>query len=228
MVLKLGLKHEAIYCCPDRHVLFRGDKKDLITWPHPGCEKSRYVDGSTSIPCKILRYFLIIDQLVRMFKCPKIAKMMTFHARNQSVEPIMKSIVDGEQWRHINDMYLDFVAIPTNLWIGLVGDGVNPYGNQSTKYFIWPFLIAIYNLPPWMTIKKFFLKLVLLIPCRNAPIVDVIDTYLEPLVEDLLKLWEDVPTMDTSKPRGHRRFTLHAVLMWLVHDFLAYGLLSGQ
>ena len=228
MVLKLGLKHEAIHCCPDGHVLFRGDKKDLHTCPHPGCGKSRYVEGSTSIPCKVLRYFSIIDQLVRMFKCPKIAEMMTFHARNQSEEPLMKSVVDGEQWRHVNNMHADFAAIPTNLRIGLIGDGVNPYGNQSTKHSVWPFIVAIYNLPPWMTSKKFFLKLVLLIPGPNAPAADVIDTYLEPLVEDLLKLWEGVPAMNMSKPRGHRRFTLRALLLWLVHDFPAYGLLSGQ
>ena len=161
MVLKLGLKHEAIHCCPNGHVLFRGDKKDLLTYPHPRCGKSQYVEGSTNIPCKVLRYFSIIDQLVRMFKCPKIAEMMTFHATNQSEEPLMKFVVDGEQWRHVNDMYPDFASIPINLRIGLVGDGVNPYGNQSTKHCVWPFLVAIYNLPPWMTTKKCFLKLVL-------------------------------------------------------------------
>jgi len=37
-----------------------------------------------------------------------------------------------------------------------------------------------------------------------------------------------VPSIDMSKPIGQRRFSLHAILMWLVHDFLAYGLLSGQ
>lgn len=140
----------------------------------------------------------------------------------------MKSVVDGEQWKHIDEKYEDFASIPTNLRVGLVGDGVNPYGNQSTKHSVWPFLLAIYNLPPWMTTKTFFLKLVLLVPGPQAPSSEVIDVYLKPLVDDLLKLWEGVPAVDMSKPIGQRRFTLQAVLMWLVHDFPAYGLLSGQ
>jgi len=97
-------------------------------------------------------------------------------------------VVDGEQWKHINKKYSNFASIPTNLQLGLVGNGVNLYGNQSTKHFVWPFLLTIYNLPPWMTNKTFFLKLVLLIPGPQAPAAEVIDIYLEPLVEDLLAL----------------------------------------
>lgn len=141
---------------------------------------------------------------------------------------MMKSVVDGEQWKHIDETYPDFAANPTNLRIGLVGDGVNPYGNNSNKHSVWPFLISIYNLPPWLASKNFFLKLVLLIPGPQAPTAKVIDIYLEPLLGDLLKLWEGVSAIDMSKPTGHRRFTLRAILLWLVHDFPAYGLLSGQ
>jgi len=143
MVLKLGLKHEAIHCCPDGHVLFRGDKADLTTCPEPGCGKSRFLEGSSTIPCKVLRYFPIIDQLQQMFRCPQVAEMMTFHETNRSKEPYMKSIVDGEQWKQVNEMYPDFAAYSRNLRLGLVGDGVNPYGNQSLKHLVWPFLIAI-------------------------------------------------------------------------------------
>lgn len=228
LVLKLGLKHEAIHCCPDGHVLYRGDNKDLVSCPHRSCGKSRYVEGSSTIPCKVFRYFPIIEQLQRMFKCPDIAKMMTFHSTNKSEEPMMKSVVDGEQWKHIDETYPNFAANPTNLRIGLVGDGVNPYGNNSTKHSVWPFLVVIYNLPPWLASKNFFLKLVMLIPGPQAPTSEVIDIYLEPLLEDLLKLWEGVSAIDMSKPIGHRRFTLRAILLWLVHDFPAYGLLSGQ
>jgi len=228
LVLKLGLKHEAIHCYPDGHVLFRGEKKNLVNCPHPGCGKSRYIDGSNSIPAKVLRYFPVVDQLKQMFQCPKIAEMMTFHDSNKSGEPLMKSVVDEEQWKHVDEAYPDFAAIPTNLRVGLVGDRVNPYGNQSTKHSVWPILLAIYNLPPWLTTKTFFLKLVMVIPGPQALAAEVVDVYLEPLVEDLLELWEGVPAMDMSKPIGQRHFTLRTMLLWLVHDFPAYGLFSGQ
>jgi hypothetical protein len=127
-----------------------------------------------------------------MFKCLDIAKMMTFHSTNKSEEPMMKSVVVGEQWKHIDESYPDFAANPTNLRIGLVGDGLNTYGNNSTKHSVWPFLVAIYNFPLWLASKNFFLKLVLLIPSLQALADEVIDIYLKPLLEDLLKLWEDV------------------------------------
>lgn len=74
----------------------------------------------------------------------------------------------------------------------------------------------------------FFFKLVLLIPGPQAPRSEVIDVYLEPLVEDLVKLWEGILAVDMLKPIGQRRFTLRAVLLWLVHDLPTYGLLFGQ
>jgi len=75
-----------------------------------------------------------------------------------------------------------------------------------------------------MTSKTFFLKLVLLIPGPQAPATAVIDIFLEPLVEDLLLLWEGVPAVDMSKPIGRRRFTLRAILLWWVHNFPVYSL----
>jgi len=43
-----------------------------------------------------------------------------------------------------------------------------------------------------------------------------------------LKLWIGVLVINISKPIGERAFTLWALLMWIVNDFLAYGLLSRQ
>jgi len=89
-------------------------------------------------------------------------------------------------------------------------------------------LITIYNLPPWLLTKKFFISLAVLILEPKAPTTENIDVFLAPLVRDLLKLWEGVPAVNMSKPEGERRFTLRALLMWTVNDFPAYGLLSGQ
>jgi hypothetical protein len=58
---------------------------------------------------------------------------------------------------------------------------------------------------------------------RNA-----FDVFIRPLVWDLLKLEDGVPTVDMSKNVGQRTFVLQCILMWTVHNFHAYELVSRQ
>ena len=55
---------------------------------------------------------------------------------------------------------------------------------------------------------------------------DAIDIYLQPLIDELIALWEDgVDTYDASTKTNCE---LRAALLWMVHDFPAYGNLSGH
>jgi len=51
-----------------------------------------------------------------------------------------------------------------------------------------------------------------------------IDVFLEPLIDDLKKLWSGVLTYDISK---RQNFIIRANLMWTINDFPTYGMLSG-
>ena len=112
--------------------------------------------------------------------------------------------------------------------MGLIADGVNPFGNQSSKYSMWLVLLVLYNLLPWLVSKKFFISLALLIPGDKAPNGEAFDVFITPLVRDLLILWGGVQTVDTSIREGERLFLLRAILLWTVNDFPAYGLILGQ
>ncbi|KAF5446876.1 hypothetical protein F2P56_032472 [Juglans regia] len=64
----------------------------------------------------------------------------------------------------------------------------------------------------------------LIIPGPKSPRNDI-DVYLQPLLDELLELWEHgVPTYDSSTKET---FMLHATLLWTINDFPAYGNLSG-
>ena len=66
--------------------------------------------------------------------------------------------------------------------------------------------------------------LFLLIPGSKAPGQDI-DVFLQPLVDELKQLWEvGVPAYDMYMKQP---FMLKAMLMWGIHDFPAYGNLSG-
>jgi hypothetical protein len=84
-----------------------------------------------------------------------------------------------------------------------------------------------YNLPPWLCTKKFFILLTLLIPGKQSVTSEHLDVYLEPLVEELLQLWEGVPAYDVHKDVGFREFTLQGMLLWTIHDYPGYGAVGG-
>ncbi|XP_074327086.1 uncharacterized protein LOC141665028 [Apium graveolens] len=53
-----------------------------------------------------------------------------------------------------------------------------------------------------------------------------IDVYLQPLIDDLKKLWEEgEPNVYNAHTKSF--FTLKAILMWTINDFPGYGNLSG-
>ena len=44
------------------------------------------------------------------------------------------------------------------------------------------------------------------------------DVCLEPLINELLKLWVVISMYDMSKPRGQNQFQFHGILTWTIHD----------
>ena len=66
--------------------------------------------------------------------------------------------------------------------------------------------------------------LTLLIPGPKQPGNDI-DVFLEPLIDDLIELWNNgVQVYDSLNKSA---FKLKAILMWTINDFPAYGNLAG-
>ena len=66
---------------------------------------------------------------------------------------------------------------------------------MSSKYSMWPVFVVPYNLPPWACMDQSNFMMALLIPGRSSPGKDF-DVFMQPLVEELLKLWHGVLTYD--------------------------------
>jgi hypothetical protein len=72
--------------------------------------------------------------------------------------------------------------------------------------------------------KEDTIFLALLLPGPTHPGRDI-DVLLEPLVDELKRLWVDgVETYDVSRKQ---HFIMKASLMWTISNFLAYEMLSG-
>ena len=180
------------------------------------------------VPVKVLRHFPLIPRLRRMFSTPHLASLMTWHGNNVSHDGKMRGPYDSPQWEHIRQAHPDFEADCRNVHLGLCADGMNPYSQKRSTHSSTPVLLLNYNIPPWLTIKKFFIMLSLLIPGPDAVTAAHIDVFVEPLLEELRELWvEGVVCYDAARWRGECRFTLKAMLLWCVHDFPAYGMMAG-
>ncbi|XP_073121628.1 uncharacterized protein [Henckelia pumila] len=222
------LGYEKIHACPNDCCLFRNELKDLDSCPK--CGSSRWkADKVTAkihkgVPEKVLRYFPVIPRLKRMFKLKEMAEDLIWHADHKSQDHMMRHPVDSVAWDTINHKWPDFASDPRNLRLGLATDGFNPFGDLSSRYSCWPVILVNYNLPPLACMAKENLMLTLLIPGPKQPGNDI-DVYLEPLVEDLKKLWDT--GVEAYDAFSKSMFNLKAILMWTINDFPAYGNLSG-
>jgi hypothetical protein len=227
VIRKLGLTYKIIHTCPSGCVLYCKDNKNLTECPKPDYRKSRFVACSNIIPTRVIRHFPIIPRLHRMFRSPVISSMLKWHFRNKSSDEIMKSIVDSPAWKHVYQMYPHFAEKENSLRFGLSLDGVHPHKLNSTSHSTWLVLLLIYNLPPFLVTKRFFITLSILISGKESPTSENIDVFLQPLVEELQELWIGIDAQDFSKPHGQRWFKMCGLLLWTISDFPAYGLISG-
>ena len=44
------------------------------------------------------------------------------------------------------------------------------------------------------------------------------NVYIEPLIDEVLKLWNGIIMYDISRPIQQRQFQFHAMVVWTIHD----------
>ncbi|CAM6094113.1 unnamed protein product [Calypogeia fissa] len=141
----------------------------------------------------------------------------------------MRLVVDSPAHQHVESTWPEFDRDPRHVRLGLASDGVSPHslGGKGRPTSVWPVVIMNYNLPPWLSMKKGFLLLSLIIPGPKK--VKNIDTYLALLVDELKTLWDGVWAYDGRKSMEGipRVFKMKGICMWTMHDYLRYGFVSG-
>ncbi|KAD6454309.1 hypothetical protein E3N88_09015 [Mikania micrantha] len=175
-------------------------------------------------PNKILLYFPIIPRLKRLFSNENEAKLLRWHKDGRVNDGKLRHVADSPQWRNIDHKYPDFGEEVRNIRFGLSSDGINPFVNVSSRHSTWPVLLCIYNLPPWLCMKRKYIMMTLLIQGPKQPGNDI-DVYLAPLIDDLKTLWgSGIVVYDAYNKEN---FTLRAMIFCTISDFPAYGNLSG-
>ena len=171
-------------------------------------------------------YAPIIPLLKRLFRNKEHAKLLRWHKEDRKKDGKLRVPADGSQWRKIETEFPDFADDARNLWFALSTDGMNPLGEQSSRHSTWPVTLCIYNLPPWLCMKRKFIMMLVLIQGPKQPGNDI-DVYLRPLVEELLQLWARPGVRVWDEHKGEE-FDLRALLFVPINDWPALGNISGQ
>ncbi|XP_074342093.1 uncharacterized protein LOC141679509 [Apium graveolens] len=145
---------------------------------------------------------------------------MSWHAEDRSKDGKMRHPSDSPAWRNVDCRWPKFSSEAKNIRLGLATDGINPHNNGlNNLYGCWPVILVMYNLPPWLCMKRKFMMLSTLIYGPYEP-GNNIDIYLQPMIDDLKKLWEE-GEINVYDSHSKSVFTLKEVLMWMDKDSVA-------
>jgi len=228
----VGLEYEKIHACRNDCILYKNEFAELRNCPTCGVSRYKVNDGtrcsddatSNNHPTKVCWYLPIIPRFKRLFGSANDSKNLTWHADGRIKDGLLRHPADSPQWKTIDRLYPEFGEDPRNLRLGLASDGMNPFGNLSTSHSSWLVLLMIYNLPPWLCMKRKYIMLSMIIVGLRQPGNDI-DVYLTHLIEDMRKLLVD--GVDVYDGNVQQTFRLRAMIFCNINDFPTYGNLSG-
>jgi hypothetical protein len=133
--------------------------------------------------------------------------------------------VNGTRWKIFDLQYKTFGSESRNIRFVLSTDGMNPFGENRTVHSTWPVILAMYNLLTWLCYKRKYLMLSILIQGPKQAGIDI-DVFLEPLMEDMTKLYNEGVHMWNHYQQKY--FMLYAIIFVCIHDALRGFIVSGQ
>ncbi|XP_062217722.1 uncharacterized protein LOC133917925 [Phragmites australis] len=215
----LGMPYIKIDVCYNNCILYYKDNENKDKCDI--CDTSRYEEGHNRVPRKVLRYLPITDRLQRLYAHAETAKLMKSHKRStfgKMVHPC-----DGEAWQQFDEDFPDFASDCRNVRLAFATDGFTPFSLSAAPYSCWPVFVTPLNFPPSTIMKSEYIFLTLVVPGPEHP-GKKLNVLMQPLVDELMRLWEGVKTWDASLKQN---FTMRAAYLWSVHDFPAYGNFAG-
>ena len=151
---------------------------------------------------------------------------MLYRSRYQPDGTNLQDVMDSENYRWLHETHVTingqpcpyrYFQDPQDITLGLSTDGFCPF--QKCKKTCWPILIYNYNLPPEI---RFWICHILCIGVVPGPYKPKdFDSFLWPLVEELLKLAARIKAFDLS---SDEIFALCAFLILVFGDIPAVSM----
>ncbi|XXG73350.1 hypothetical protein AAC387_Pa07g2283 [Persea americana] len=186
---------------------------------------AKLAESYYQVVAKQVRYFPLKPRLKRLFMSSNISKLMRWHAENSRDDSKLTHPANPPAWKDFDRRNPDFALDCRGVRLGLAANGFGPFRSMTgANHSMRQVVLVPYSLPPWMCMKQPFLILSTLI---NGPRGrgDKIDVYMQPLINELNKLWVD--GLMTFDAESNEMFKLSAALLWTINDFPVYANLSG-
>jgi hypothetical protein len=146
-------------------------------------------------------------------------KLLQWQAGECKKDAMLHHPADEIQWRNFDQKHKDFAAEVRN--IGFC-HGSETDNSHSTCHVT----LCNYNLPSWLCMKHKFIMMSLLIS-GLVQVGNDIDVYSQPLIDDLLVLWEKEGVRMCDEFQ-QQHFNLRAMLFVTIQDAPALDSISGQ
>ena len=159
-------------------------------------KKQKTKHGIALTPRKVFPYRPIIKSISALLSKPGIVDMCEqWRQRSSSHEGIepqhLGDVYDGRIWKTFtSEEYNNFLSIPHSYLLTLNVDWFRPFV-RGTTYSTGAIYLTVQNLPRHERYRIENLILVGVLPGPSEPNL-IMDSYLTPMVEELLQLWQGV------------------------------------
>ena len=127
---------------------------------------------------------------------------------------VLADVFDGQIWKDFMEPGgIPFLSLPYNFALTLNVDWFKPYKGSVYSTGLIYIALLILNLRRTERFTNANILLLSVIPCPKEPELSI-NTFLTPLVDELLKLWDGV----LMEVHGNRSILVHAVLICVTCD----------
>ena len=145
------------------------------------------------VPRKVYIYYSIFDALQRLAMRPDFFEQCELWRKHKHNVPsgFYTDVFHGTLWSEwIRKDGVPFLEVPGNLFLMLNIDWFQTF--EHTQYSVGVIYLVIQNLPRAVRFRAENVIIVSTIPGPNEPDCNHLNSYLEPLVNDLIALWHGV------------------------------------
>ena len=163
---------------------------------HSLVRKVILTNGSEKVyPLKVYSYKSVKESLYEMLCCPGMLQLCEEWRLRKIPNNYMFDVYDGKVWSEFM-VYKEksFLAEKYNLALVINVDWFQPF--KLSEYSVGVIYLAILNLPRTVRYKIENILVVGIIPGPKEP--SSLNTYISPLVDELLDLWENGLTINTG------------------------------
>ena len=193
-----------------------------------GCvllKKQQTKHGVVLIPRKVYPYRSIIKSLCVLLSKPGYIDVCEHWRRRCTDDNFLGDVYDGQVWKSFNsEEYDNFLSTPHSYLLTLNVDWFRPFV-RGTSYSTGAMYLTIQNLPRQERYRTENLLLVGILPGPSEPSL-IMNSYLAPMVEELLKLWEGV-VIPVQTSHGQMQIRVRAALSCVACDIPASRKVCG-